>query len=109
MADEEVATAEETKKEELTEEEEQMAKLKEAIDVQVEDIGTLRKKLTITVPEATVGDRRNEQFGEIKRDSVVPGFRKGHAPLKLVEKRFGVLYRRLGLVQLLNGRPGQQG
>ncbi len=89
MADEEVATAEETKKEELTEEEEQMAKLKEAINVQVEDIGTLRKKLTITVPEATVGDRRNEQFGEIKRDSVVPGFRKGHAPLKLVEKRFG--------------------
>ena len=89
MADEEVATAEETKKEELTEEEEQMAKLKEAINVQVEDIGTLRKKLTITVPEATVGDRRSEQFGEIKRDSVVPGFRKGHAPLKLVEKRFG--------------------
>ncbi len=89
MADEEVATAEETKKEELTEEEQQMAKLKEAIDVQVEDIGTLRKKLTITVPKATVGDRRSEQFGEIKRDSVVPGFRKGHAPLKLVEKRFG--------------------
>ncbi len=50
MADEEVATAEETKKEELTEEEEQMAKLKEAINVQVEDIGTLRMKLTITVP-----------------------------------------------------------
>ena len=89
MPDDEVATAEETEEQELTEEEQQMAKLKEAIEVATEDIGTLRKKLTITVPRATIDERRNDQFGEIKRDSVVPGFRKGHAPLQLVEKRFG--------------------
>ncbi len=88
MPDDEVATAEE-EEQELTEEEQELAKLKKAIEVKVEDIGTLRKKLTITVPKATIGERRNDQFGEIKRDSVVPGFRKGHAPLRLVEKRFG--------------------
>ena len=89
MPDEEVATAPEDQEQELTDEEQAMAKLKEAIDVQVDDAGTLRKKLTITVPAGTVTERRSEQFGELKRDSVVPGFRKGHAPLKLVEKRFG--------------------
>lgn len=89
MPDEEVATAPEDQEQELTDEEQAMAKLKEAIDVQVDDAGTLRKKLTITIPAGTVTERRSEQFGELKRDSVVPGFRKGHAPLKLVEKRFG--------------------
>ena len=89
MPDEEVATAPEDQEQELTDEEQAMAKLKEAIDVQVDDAGTLRKKLTITLPAGTVTERRSEQFGELKRDSVVPGFRKGHAPLKLVEKRFG--------------------
>ncbi len=93
MSDEELGTDEAAaitdEQEEPSEEQQQMAKLKEAIDVQVEEIGTLRKKLTITVPQATVAERRNDQFGEIKRDAVVPGFRKGHAPLPLVEKRFG--------------------
>ena len=46
-------------------------------------------KLTVTVPRDTLDERRGEQFAELKRDATVPGFRKGHAPLKLVEKRFG--------------------
>lgn len=89
MPDEEMATEEKPETAELSEEEQAQAKLKEAILVEVEELGTLRKKLTITVPQATVDERRNDQFGEIKRDAVVPGFRKGHAPLRLVEKRFG--------------------
>ena len=30
-----------------------------------------------------------EQFDELNRDAQVPGFRKGHAPMRLIEKRFG--------------------
>ena len=45
MPDEDVTTAQENDQQELSEEEQQMAKLKEAIEVRVEDIGTLRKKL----------------------------------------------------------------
>ena len=74
--------------EELTDEEQAMAKLKEAISVEQEDLGSLRRKLTITIPQETLDERRSEQFAELKRDSTVPGFRKGHAPLRLVEKRF---------------------
>ncbi len=77
--------------EEASEDEEksETAKLKEVIDVQVEDVGTLRKKLTITVPRDAIDERLGDQFSELKRDSTVPGFRKGHAPLSLVEKRYG--------------------
>lgn len=74
--------------EELSEDEQLMAKLKEAISVEREEIGPLREKLTVTVPPEMLDERRNDQFAELKRDALVPGFRKGHAPLRLVEKRF---------------------
>lgn len=73
---------------ELSDEEQAMADLKEAIHVQREDIGALRLKLTITIPEETITERRAEQFTELKREAMIPGFRKGHAPMQLVEKRF---------------------
>lgn len=78
----------ETDKPELSEEEQAMAKLKEAITVQCEEIGSLRQKLTVTIPRQTLDERQGEEFAELKRDAMIPGFRKGHAPLKLVEKRF---------------------
>jgi trigger factor len=74
---------------ELSEEEQAMAKLKEAITVEREEIGSLRVKLTVTVPRETLDERLGEQFAELKRDADVPGFRRGHAPMQLVEKRFG--------------------
>ncbi len=74
--------------EELSDEEQSMAELKEAISVDKEDIGSLRLKLTVTIPSDLLDKRRHDQFAELKRDADVPGFRKGHAPLRLVEKRF---------------------
>jgi trigger factor len=75
--------------EELSEDEQLMAKLKEAVEVEKEEIGALRLKLTVTVPRDTIDERMSEQFTELKREALVPGFRKGHAPMRLVEKRFG--------------------
>ncbi|MCH7945650.1 MAG: hypothetical protein IIC73_06515, partial [Armatimonadetes bacterium] len=95
MSDEDVAVdqkdapAEAEQEEELSEDEKLQAKLKEAITVTREEIGSLRLKLTVTVPQDAMDERRDEQFAELKRDAQVPGFRKGHAPLALVEKRFG--------------------
>ncbi len=74
--------------EQAAEEQDETAKLKEAIDVQVQDVGTLRKKLTITIPRDAIDERLGEQYDELKRDSTVPGFRRGHAPLRLIQKRF---------------------
>ncbi len=64
-------------------------KLKEKIDVRVEDVGTLRKKLTITVPRDAIDAQLDDQYEELRREALVPGFRKGRAPRRLLEKRFG--------------------
>lgn len=64
-------------------------KLKEVIDVKVDELATLRRKLTITVPRDTLDDQVKEQYDELRREAMVPGFRKGRAPRRLLEKRFG--------------------
>lgn len=57
--------------------------------VTVEDAGPCKKKVAIEVPEETIKDMGDEQYRELRRDVVVPGFRKGRAPRRLLEKRFG--------------------
>ena len=57
--------------------------------VTVEDAGPCKKKVVIKVPEETLKDVADEQYRELRRDVVVPGFRKGRAPRRLLEKRFG--------------------
>ena len=92
MSDEETTVEQEESvdesTEELSKEEQAMADLKEAITVEREDIGALRLKLTLTLPAETINERRSEQFTELKRDAMSPGWVKGHAPMQLVEKRF---------------------
>ncbi len=91
MSDKDIAVGEEEVLEgedQLSDEEIAKAKLKEAIKVKRENIGALRVKLTVSVPRDTIDERMGDQFAELKRDAEVPGFRKGHAPLRLVEKRF---------------------
>ena len=58
-----------------------------AVDVQ--DAGTLKKKITITVPRARIDAKYDEMFGELGRSAQVPGFRIGRVPRRLIEKRFG--------------------
>jgi len=57
--------------------------------VAVEDAGKLRKKVTVTIPQASIDTKRNEMYGELGDTAQVPGFRIGHAPRRLIEKRFG--------------------
>ncbi len=66
-----------------------MAKLKEAIEVSAEDVGTLRKKISVTIPRDALDEKLKDQYTELKRETVLPGFRKGHAPQILIERRFG--------------------
>ena len=67
----------------------ELEKLKEEIEVAVEDVGTLRKKLTITIRRESIDRRLDEQYDELSHDATVPGFRRGRAPRRLIEKRFG--------------------
>ena len=61
----------------------------EQIEINVEDAGTLRKKVTVTVPADRIASKQSEMFGELSRTAQVPGFRIGRAPRRLIEKRFG--------------------
>ncbi|MBT3200692.1 MAG: trigger factor [Phycisphaerales bacterium] len=63
--------------------------LMEENTIDVEDAGKLRKKVTVTIPQATIDAKRNEMYGELGGTAQVPGFRIGHAPRRLIEKRFG--------------------
>lgn len=62
--------------------------LKKVLDVKIEDAGTLRKRLTITIPADTIRDQRDKQYSTLIKDAIIPGFRRGRAPRRLVERRF---------------------
>ncbi len=57
--------------------------------VAVEEVGPCKKKVTVEIPEETIKEVVDEQYRELRRDAVLPGFRKGRAPRRLLEKRFG--------------------
>ncbi len=57
--------------------------------VTVEEAGTLKKKVIVTIPRAKIDAKMDEMFGELGHSAQVPGFRIGHAPRRLIEKRFG--------------------
>ncbi|MHB0945846.1 MAG: trigger factor [Sedimentisphaerales bacterium] len=57
--------------------------------VKIEDAGPCKKKVSIEIPAEKIGKMFDVQYEELRRDSIVPGFRKGRAPRRLLEKRFG--------------------
>lgn len=57
--------------------------------VSVSDAGTCRKKVAVEIPEETIKKAIDKQYQTLQRDAILPGFRKGRAPRRLLEKRFG--------------------
>ena len=55
----------------------------------VEDAGPARKSLTIEVPADRIKKKIEEGYAKLKTDAALPGFRRGRAPMRLIEKRFG--------------------
>ena len=56
--------------------------------IKVEDAGPATKKVTVEIPKDRVDSVLTDQFKELRRGAAIPGFRPGHAPQKLIEKRF---------------------
>ncbi len=84
---------EEQQTEELTEEstepkKEEKPELPKNI-VTIEDAGPCKKKVIIEIPEETIKHSTDNRYEELRKEAVVPGFRKGRAPRRLIEKRFG--------------------
>jgi len=56
--------------------------------VTIEDAGPGAKKVSIEVPRERIDKVMEQQFKELRQQAAIPGFRPGHAPQKLIEKRF---------------------
>ncbi|MAX26943.1 MAG: trigger factor [Phycisphaeraceae bacterium] len=57
--------------------------------VSVKDSGPACKELTIEVSEESIANRIEESYDQLATDATIPGFRRGYAPRKLIERRFG--------------------
>ena len=56
--------------------------------VKIEDVGPCRKRIAIQIPAESVNETIEESFDTISHEAALPGFRKGRAPKRLIEKRF---------------------
>jgi len=54
--------------------------------VTVEDAGPSLKKLTIEVPAEVVDDTLSGSLDTLAHEAEIPGFRKGKAPRRLIER-----------------------
>ena len=70
-----------------TAEEQQSSAVKNSVTI--EDAGPCKKKVLVEIPEETIKAATDEQYENLRKDAIVPGFRKGRAPRRLLEKRFG--------------------
>ena len=59
------------------------------IEVSTEEAGTLKQKITVTVPRERIDAKLSDMYGELRESAAIPGFRVGRAPRRLIEKRFG--------------------
>jgi trigger factor len=71
----------------MAEEEQQSTALKNTVTL--EEAGPCKKKVIVEIPEETVKKTTDEQYETLRKEALVPGFRKGRVPRRLLEKRFG--------------------
>jgi trigger factor len=57
--------------------------------VKISDAGPSRKKISIEIPASVVSEKLKISMDMLVADAALPGFRRGHAPRGLIEKRFG--------------------
>jgi len=70
--------------------------------IQISDAGPSLKKISIEISAAAVGAKLKESIDTISVEAELPGFRKGHVPRSLVEKRFGPTVRKEAKAQLVS-------
>jgi trigger factor len=94
MADEEQsealkeeATEPKAEEQHETQEEKETPELKDIVTI--EDAGPCKKKVTIEIVQEKIKKATDEQYEELGKEALIPGFRKGRAPRRLLEKRFG--------------------
>lgn len=57
--------------------------------IKIDDVGPCRKRISIDIPASSVDESLASSYDAVAHEAAIPGFRKGHAPRRLIEKRFG--------------------
>lgn len=57
--------------------------------VNIVEAGPCKKKISVEISEEAIKMAFDQQYRKLNRDTKVPGFNKGRAPRKLLEKRYG--------------------
>jgi trigger factor len=71
------------------------------MQVSVENVGSLERKLTIRVPAGEFDTRVNTRLAEMSRSTRLKGFRPGKVPVKVIEQRFGAQIRGEAMSELV--------
>lgn len=58
------------------------------MDIQVEEVGDLTRKLTITLPADDVQPRLDESYNKLKKEVKMKGFRRGKVPRTVIVKNY---------------------
>lgn len=58
------------------------------MDVVVEDVSALTKKITITLPAEDVQKKLDKAYGKLQRETKIKGFRRGKVPRKVVIRHY---------------------
>ncbi|MBR2584543.1 MAG: trigger factor [Thermoguttaceae bacterium] len=58
------------------------------MDVDIQEVSSCQRHIKVTIPREEVDKFFEQEFDELSEKAIVPGFRVGKAPRKIVEKRF---------------------
>ncbi len=72
-----------------------------AAQIEIEELGPCKRRLTVRVPKDTIQAEVARSFDELTDKAVVPGFRRGRAPRRLLEARFAEAVREQVKEQLI--------
>jgi len=75
------------------EEEEEEFKFVEDPSFDIDYKGDCEYEVKVTIPPANTAKVNEDVFEEIRKEAEVPGFRRGRAPRKLLERKFGKIVR----------------
>lgn len=71
------------------------------MQVSVENVGNLGRKLTVRIPAARLEDTVRNRVQEMGRNARLKGFRPGKVPTKVIEQRYGAQIRGEALSELI--------
>jgi trigger factor len=72
------------------------------MNVKIEDISSVKKKLSFEVPEQTVTEQIGKAYQKIGKTAKVKGFRPGKVPQAMLEKYYGAQMEEQVLTKLIN-------